>query len=71
MSEELVTKKVGVGLSANAKYLGWNPFGDDSRLYKNENTESTFYDDCILTMTLANKFSFNGDIADLDTKLIE
>ena len=40
-------------------------------LYENKNTESTFYDDCILTMTLANKFSFKGDIADLDTKLIE
>ena len=40
-------------------------------IYENKNTESTFYDDGILTMTSANKFSFKGDIADLDTKLIE
>ena len=68
MSDKLVTKKVGVGRSSSVK-CAWTHANID--LYENKNTESTFYDDCILTMTLANKFSFKGDIADLDTKLIE
>jgi len=68
MSDKLVTKKVGVGRSSSVKYT-WA--STSINLYENKNTESTFYDDCILTMTLANKFSFKGDIADLDTKLIE
>ena len=68
MSDKLVTKKVGVGSSSSVK---WAWTFANINLYENKNTESTFYDDCILTMTLANKFSFKGDIADLDTKLIE
>ena len=68
MSDKLVTKKVGVGNSSSVKWL-WKI--SNINYYENKNTESTFYDDGILTMTLANKFSFKGDIADLDTKLIE
>ena len=68
MSDKLVTKKVGVGRSSSVKYT-WA--STSINLYENKNTESTFYDDGILTMTSANKFSFKGDIADLDTKLIE